>query len=224
MKDEVVVIDEKTEKTKEASAPMMFENGNYKLDTIKDQAMYAQWLIDKELVSDTFKNPSQLIVAIQLCKDLGLPNSALSNFYVVKGRPAIFGDVLIGLVMDKVKKKEVVFFDESGVEIKLPKKGQIFFGCAVTYERKEIAGSVTGVYTMDDKEISKTTNPTWIKYAKDMLWRRADVRAIKMLFPDSFKGIEVVDYLEDAFENKKTTRVVDNEKIDALNELFSPKE
>lgn len=215
MKEESIILEEKKTNI------MLVDKGNYTLETVKEQAVYAQWLIDNKLVSDTFKTPSQLIVAIQLCKDLELPNSALSNFYVIKGRPAIYGDVLIGLVMDKVSKKSVVFFDEEGVVITYPKKGQMAFGCAVTYGRVKVEGEVTGVYTMDDRDTSLTTNPTWVKYPKDMLWRRADVRAIKMLFPDTFKGIEVVEYLEESVDYKKTTRIVDNEKISNLNELFS---
>lgn len=179
------------------------DNGVYALNSANEQMTYAKYLIDNKLVSDTFKNPAQLLIAIQLCKDLSLPNSALSCFYVVGGKPAIYGDVLIGLVMGSglIEGKAVTYFDEAGEAIKRPKKGTKVFGCEVTYTRKGFKTEVGAFYTMDDKEASKTTNPTWIKYSTDMLWRRADVRAIKMIAPDAMKGIEVVEYLEDAQAN-----------------------
>lgn len=197
-----VVVEEKNEVQK--STGMAVEGGVYTLSTVGEQMTYAQWLIDKRLVSETFKTPAQLVVAIQLCKDLDLPNSALSCFYVVGGKPAIFGDVLIGLVMGSglVEDKNVSWFDADGALIERPKKRKDkdhdpVFGCEVGYKRKGHSTWLAATYTLDDKEDSKTVNPTWVKFWKDMLWRRADVRAIKALFPDCLKGIEVVEYLED---------------------------
>lgn len=200
-----------------ATVVMAVNDGVYTLSSIEEQAKYAQFLIDKKLVSDTFKNASQLIIAIQFCKDLDLPNSALSNFYVVGGKPAIYGDVLVGLVMasGQVDDKKVEYFDSKGDTITRPKKrtkseDRQEFGCEVSYKRKGHTSYVSATYTFDDKEDSKTTNPTWIKFWKDMLWRRAEVRAIKATFPDRLKGIEVVEYLEDAnikFDEKEKAKI-----------------
>jgi hypothetical protein len=185
------------------SSGMAMDNGVYALSSVSEQMTYAKYMIEHKLVSETFKTSAQLLIAIQLCKDLGLPNSALSCFYVVGGKPAIYGDVLIGLVMGSglIEGKTVSYFDDSGETIKRPKKGQKIFGCEVTYTRKGFKNEVGAFYTMDDKESSKTSNPTWIKYSTDMLWRRADVRAIKMIAPDAMKGIEVVEYLEEGQAN-----------------------
>lgn len=204
---------------------MAVENGVYALNSVSEQMTYAQWLIDKRLVSETFKNAAQLVVAIQLCKDLDLPNSALSCFYVVGNKPAIFGDVLIGLVMGSglIEGKRVSFFDESGELILRPKKGQSIFGCEVYYKRKGYNLEVGAFYTMDDKDTSRTTNGVWSKHPTDMLWRRADVRAIKMIAPDAIKGIEVVEYLEDKdiILTKATKSTDASDKARMLTETFS---
>lgn len=202
------------------STVMAVQNGVYTLESVEEQAKYAQFLIDKKLVSDTFKTSAQLIIAIQFCKDLNLPNSALSNFYVINGRPAVYGDTLIGLVMGSglVADKKITWFDEEGKEIKLPKKGTKYFGCMVEYKRASHASYVPGVYTLDDKDIAKPTNPVWIKFWKDMIWRRADIRAVKALFPDALRGIEVADYLEDAqtkLDNVDRARVATNDFLEA---------
>jgi hypothetical protein len=220
MSTDVTVVEPEKKEVVQKSPGMQMHEGRYTLETIQEQMTYGQWLIDKKLVSDTFKTPAQLVVAIQLCKDLGLPNSALSCFYVVGGKPAIYGDVLIGLVMELVEDKQIIWFDEEATVIEIPKKGQKFFGCKVGYKRKGFASYVYGTYTLDDKEASRTTNPTWIKFEKDMLWRRADVRAVKALFPDAMKGIEVVDYLED-MDGIKTLKNDTADKARMLTEKFS---
>lgn len=219
MSTEVVIESKEVQKPKTG---MEMKEGNYSLNTIGEQMTYAQWLIDKKLVSETFKNPAQLVVAIQLCKDLDLPNSALSCFYVVGGKAAIFGDVLIGLVMgsNKVADKKIEWFGEDGVIIDIPKKGQKFFGCKVSYKRIGFESYVSGIYTLDDKEASRSTNPTWAKFEKDLLWRRADVRAVKAVFPDTMKGIETVEYLQDS-DGIKTLKSSTADKARELTEKFS---
>ena len=209
--------------TKQATAvterPVMaVENGVYTLNSINEQMTYAKFLIDNGLVSETFKKPSQLIVAIQFCKDLGLSNSALSNFYVVSGKAAIFGDTLIGLVMGSglVADKKIEWFDEQGETIVRPKKGIKEFGCEVSYLRKGFASYVTATYTYDDRELSRSSNPVWLKFAKDMLWRRSDIRCLKALFPDAMRGIEVVEYLEDS-----NIKLDDKEKAKLATSIFS---
>lgn len=209
----------KSVQVEKKSQMQVSEDGIYLLNTLSNQMDYAQWLIDKRMVSDTFKTSSQLMVAIQLCKTLKLPLTALSCFYVVGGKPAVYGDVLIGLILSSglVCDKTVFFFDKDGETINRPKKGQEIFGCEVNYKRVGFDSFVSAFYTMDDKEESATTNPVWRKYHIDMLFRRADIRAIKMLFPDAMRGLEVAEYLQDKEDSSSSVA------INSLNESFLKK-
>ena len=180
------------------------ENGNYTLNSIGEQLAYAQYLMDNLLVSDTFKKPSQLVLAVQACKDLGLPNSCLKDFYVIGGRPAIYGDTFLGLMHGAglLDIYIVKFFDHEGNLIVRPKKGQIYFGCEIEARRTGQLGSSLIHYTFDDKELSRSSNPTWNKSPRDMLFRRCAGRVAKWLTPDAIRGIELADYAEDIHNDK----------------------
>ena len=184
-------------KTVEQKKEIQVENGNYVLNTVQDQLAFANYLMNQGLVSDTFKKPSQLVLAIQACKDLGLPNSCLKDFYVIGGRPAIYGDTFLALMHGSglVEEFIVSFFDETGETIGLPKKGQVYFGCAIEVKRKGAKKESLITYTMDDKELSRNNNPTWNKSQRDMLFRRAAGRVAKWIFADAIRGIEMGDYL-----------------------------
>lgn len=176
------------------------EQGTFALANMEDQKRYASFLIDQKLVSETFKTPSQLILAIQLAKDLSLPMSCLKDFYVIGGKPAIYGDTFVALALGSgvISEHKIVFFDEDGNELKRPKKGAVIFGCEVSIKRKGSNEFVTAFYTMDDKDKARATNPNWSKFPTDMLFRRAMTRAIKFTCADAVRGVEIVDYAEDA--------------------------
>ena len=197
---------------------MAMENGNFVLENSHEQLRYAQHLINQGLVSDTFKKPEQLVIAIQSCKDLGLPNSCLKDFYVIHGKPAIYGDTFLALMFSTglLDTYVIEFFDNDGVMITIPKKGQCFFGCQITIKRKGFLKETKIHYTMDDKELSLSTNPTWKKAQRDMLLRRCAGRAAKWVVPDAIRGIEMADYLEDATVNTE----IANNVASLANEAF----
>jgi len=212
---------EKTDKAISATREklvMAVKDGNYTLETVQEQMTYAQWLIDKRLVSNTFKEPSQLIVAIQLCKDLGLPNSCLKDFYVVGGKPAIFGDTFVALALGSglISEHSASFYDDQGELIKVPKKGQKYFSCRITGKRKGSDTEKESFYSFDDKITARNTNENFEKYPADMLFRRAMGRFIKWYFADAIRGVEMVDYAEDVINNKLTAE----DKLKSINADF----
>lgn len=211
-------------KTEESKKPLMeMSDGNYVLSTVQEQSIYAQFLIDKKLVSNTFKETSQLIVAIQLCKDLNLPISCLKDFYVIGGKPAIFGDTFVALALGSgiIEDHKVSFYDELGEHIKVPKKGVKPFSCIVSIKRKGSANYVDGFYSWDDKDASGNSNDNFRKFPIDMLFRRAMGRAIKWACADSIRGIEMADYADEADSSKDNSIVSNIEKAKFLTDKFS---
>lgn len=179
---------------------MQVQNGVYVLDTIEEQIKYATFLISKKLVSDTFKDPAQLMVAIQLCKDLGLPNSCLKDFYVIGGKPAIFGDTFVALALGSgvIAEHQINFYDELGKDISLPKKGDKLFSCVITGRRMGSAMPSQVSFSMDDLASSGNSNPNFKKHPRDMLYRRAMGRFIKWICADAIRGVEMADYAEES--------------------------
>lgn len=188
----------------EVTKPMELQKGVYALETIEDQMKYASFLIGKKLVSDTFKDPAQLMIAIQLCKDLDLPNSCLKDFYVINGRPTIYGDTFVALALGSgvIQEHSVAFYDQEGNEITVPKKGVRSFSCVVTGRRKGSTLNSSVSYSMDDKENSRNNNPNFDKHRNDMLFRRAMGRFIKWICADAIRGIEMADYAEEAIPDR----------------------
>lgn len=200
-----------------SSEVMKLENGVYSLETIEDQIKYANFLISKKLVSETFKDAAQLMVAIQLCKDLKLPNSCLKDFYVIGGKPAIYGDTFVALALGSgvIKEHKIEFYDENGERIRIPKKGQKIFSCVAYVKREGYSEFVEAFYSMDDKEAAQNNNPNFRKYPADMLFRRAMTRAIKWACADAIRGIEVEDYAIDAQRGANNPLIITKADMDA---------
>lgn len=179
---------------------MQVVGGVYALDTIEEQLKYANFLISKKLVSDTFRDPTQLMVAIQLCKDLKLPNSCLKDFYVIGGKPAIYGDTFVALALGSgvIEEYSIDFYDEDGELCNIPKKGKKVFSCVITGRRKGSSKDSQISYSLDDKTTSRNTNPNFEKHPRDMLFRRSMGRFIKWICADAIRGIEMVDYAEES--------------------------
>lgn len=190
---------------------MEVTNGTYALNTIDEQMKYASFLIGKKLVSDTFKDPAQLMVAIQLCKDLNLPNSCLKDFYVIGGKPAIYGDTFVALALGSgvIEEYSIDFYDEDGELCNIPKKNKKVFSCVITGRRKGSTKDSQISYSLDDKATSRNTNPNFEKHPRDMLFRRSMGRFIKWICADAIRGIEMADYAEESLPPIKNDPLID---------------
>lgn len=193
----------------EIKKEMELVNGVYSLNTVDEQMKYASFMISKRLVSDTFKEPAQLMVAIQLCKDLGLPNSCLKDFYVIGGKPAIFGDTFVALALGSgvIAEHQINFYDESGQDISLPKKGDKLFSCVITGRRSGSSLTSSISFSMDDLASSGNNNPNFKKHPRDMLYRRAMGRFIKWICADAIRGVEMADYAEESLPSESKSMV-----------------
>jgi hypothetical protein len=144
--------------------------------------------------------------------------SCLKDFYVIGGKPAIYGDTFVALALGSgvIGDHKITFFDEEGNELKRPKKGAVVFGCEVSIRRKCSTEYVTAFYTLDDRDKAKASNPNWHKFPTDMLFRRAMTRAIKFACADAVRGVEIADYAEEA--NYKET---EKEKAQEATKIFN---
>lgn len=195
---------------------MSIKDGVYALETIEEQMKYASFLISKKLISDTFKEPSQVMIAIQLCKDLSLPISCLKDFYVIGGKPAIFGDTFVALALGSgvIEEHVINFYDEDGECSDIPEKGKKVFSCVITGRRKGCTKNSSISYSMDDKEMSGNNNPNFKKHPRDMLFRRAMGRFVKWICADAIRGIEMADYAEEAVNRNPIEQILDAAKED----------
>jgi hypothetical protein len=87
--------------------------------TVEEAWRFSQFISESELVPKGYrKRPADVLVAIQYGMEVGLPPmSALNSIFVTNGRPALYGDGFIAVIMasDKYKDHEECFLVE-GVE------------------------------------------------------------------------------------------------------------
>jgi hypothetical protein len=198
------------------------KEGTFELTSLDKQLAYANSLITKGLVSDTYKNPSQLVLAIQTCLALGVePTMGLKWSYVISGKPAFFGDFPLMMVQ---KSGFVESIEEFFVNDKLEKicfenkniKDKVFAAfCRV--KRKGDAAVLESFFTVDEASMAGLfKNQTWNKYTKDMLMYRTRGRALRAKFPDALGGLEIAEFIE-GVETKETEK----ERANNITRLYS---
>jgi hypothetical protein len=154
-----------------------------------DEALrFADYLADSELVPKDFKGkPGNVLVAIQWGMELGLkPMQALQNIAVINGRPSLWGDAVLALVLASPVCEYVRETEENGVAV-----------CRV--KRR---GDDEHVQTFSDDDAKKAgligKQGPWSQYPKRMKKLRARAFALRDKFADVLKGIpiaeEVMDY------------------------------
>jgi hypothetical protein len=123
-------------------------------------------------------NTAAVLVAIQMGSELGLsPMSSLQSIAVINGRPAIYGDAMLALVMNHHE-----FVDIAETE------GDGFAKCVVKRKNRT---PTERVFTIDDARKANLWNKqgTWTQYPKRMLQLRARSFALRDAFPDALRGV-----------------------------------
>ena len=153
-----------------------------------DQALtFSQYLADSDLVPKDFKGkPGNCLIAMQWGSELGLkPLQSLQNLAVINGRPALWGDAVIALVMASPVCEYVTEDDD----------GETAF-CRV--KRKGAPEQVRS-FSMDDARkagLAGKQGP-WSQYPKRMRQMRARAFALRDVFPDVLRGMPIAEELQD---------------------------
>lgn len=156
--------------------------------SLEEALKFADYLADSELVPKDFKGkPGNVLVAIQWGMELGLkPMQAMQNIAVINGRPSLWGDAVLALVLASPVCEYVRETEENGVAI-----------CRV--KRR---GDEEHVQTFSDADAQKAgligKSGPWSQYPARMKKLRARAFALRDKFADVLKGIpiaeEVMDY------------------------------
>ncbi len=147
---------------------------------------------------DMIGKPANILLALMFGNELGLtPAQALQNIMVVNGRPCLWGDATMGLVMaSNVYEDSVDSFDPA-VE-----------GGTVTFKVKRRGKEwLTRTFSMKDAAIAKLDKKEgpWQTYPKRMLFHRARSWALRDTFPDVLKGIRYYEEERDIIDTTAET-------------------
>jgi hypothetical protein len=147
----------------------------------------ADMLADSELVPKDFRGkPGNVMVAMQWGMEIGLkPMQSLQNIAVINGRPCLWGDAVIALVRGSSVCEYVSETDDGKAAT-----------CVV--KRRGEAEQVR-TFSMDDAKTAGLLGKQgpWTQYPKRMRQMRARAFALRDVFPDVLKGIQIAEEVMD---------------------------
>ena len=151
-----------------------------------DEALsIASQIAKSALIPKQFQGRPQDVFACMLWSHtLGMPiMQGLQSIAVINGRPSLWGDGLLAIVMSSGKLED---FKET---IDRDSDGKLVATCTV--KRKGLSSPVTWIFSEDDATTAGLWNKldTWKKYPKRMLQMRARAFALRSAFPDVLSGM-----------------------------------
>lgn len=155
---------------------------------IEHAKMLATELVRSGLVPKDFQdNPAKCFIAIQWGEELGIgPMQAPQCIAVINNRPAIWGDVLPGLVYASGLCEYIDVTVENNV-------------ATCRTKRKGSPLETTATFSEADAKQAKLWGKAgpWTDYPKRMLENRARAFALRNAFPDVLKGLHTAEELQD---------------------------
>jgi hypothetical protein len=163
-----------------------------------DEAMkLAEILSDSSIVpKDFIGKPGNVLVAIQWGMELGLkPMQAMQNIAVINGRPSLWGDAVLALVLASPVCEYVHEWEENGTAFcKVKRRGKPEDIQSFSEEDAKKAGLIG-------------KQGPWAQYPKRMKKMRARAFTLRDNFADVLKGIQIAEEVMDIAPEKDITPI-----------------
>jgi|GEM_PF-501901 len=155
--------------------------------TFEQALTFADYLAESDLVPKDFKGKAgNCLIAMQWGAELGLkPLQALQNLAVINGRPSLWGDAVLALVIASPLCEYVSETDD---------------GTTATCTVKRRGGPEQfRAFSMEDAKLAGLLGKQgpWTQYPKRMRQMRARAFALRDVFPDVLRGVAVAEELMD---------------------------
>ncbi len=172
----------------------------------------ATFLSDSDMVPKEYRGkPGSIMIAIAIGHEIGLKwAQALQNISPIGGRPTLWGDAGLGIVMSHPDYEWHKETDDGSTQTAT---------CVI--KRRGLDPVVRSFSHADAERIQVWENgrmvplaerPVWkAGYAKRMRQMRARWWCLKDTFPDALKGVEGREYIEDDVTARNEARVVDSD-------------
>lgn len=148
----------------------------------------AKVMANSTLVPQAFQNkPGDILIAGQMAAELGVSwMQGLQNIAVINGRPCIWGDLLLALVMAHPHFEDISEeFDEANKV------------ATCTIKRKNMKSAVSQSFSWEDAiRAGLADKDTYKKYPRRMLQMRARSWAVRDCMPDALRGIPVAEEIQ----------------------------
>ena len=161
----------------------------------------ARMLAESDIVPTAYKGKAgNVLVALQMGAEVGLhPVQALQSIAVINGKPSIYGDAGLGIVMASGQLEDIEETDDGvTATCRLKRKGR---PTEVVRSFSVADAKAAQVYESDGRGgggwRSLSDRATWKSYPKRMRQMRARWWALRDLFPDVLKGLAGREEVED---------------------------
>lgn len=153
-----------------------------------DEALrFADILSKSSIVPKDYQgSPGNILVAVQWGAELGLPPlQAMQNIAVINGRPAIWGDAVIALVRGSGLLESI--------------NEEISDTAATCTVKRRGEPEVSRTFTLEDAKRASLVGKQgpWQQYPKRMLQMRARAWALRDVFADVLRGVQVGEEAQD---------------------------
>lgn len=186
-------------------------DGVFDLQSLEAQLSFAEKMIQQRMVSETFKNPSQVVVAIQWAHSMNMnPVTMLRMCYVVNGRPCLWGDGPLGRVQAAglIEDMEEFFVDEKYNKISIGNKNldKEPRAAVCRIKRKGQGTWQEDYFSIEDLERSGINlkpkkkgggeKEVWKAWKRLMMRYKARTLCLKSKFADVLSGVDIAEYHE----------------------------
>jgi len=134
------------------------------------------------------EKPGAVLIAIQMGAEIGLsPMASIQNIAVINGRPSLWGDAMLALVVSHPDCEDVIesFDDKNGIAT-----------CTVKRKGRQ---PVVRTFSAEDAKRAGLMGKAgpWSQYPKRMMAMRARAFALRDSFPDAMRGLSVAEEAQD---------------------------
>lgn len=164
--------------------------------TLNEAIEFSRLITSSEMCPKEYRGkPQDALIAIQMGAELGIaPMQSLQSIMVLNGRPSMWGDVVLGLVQASGLLESIIERDPQ--EAAAEGEGR----CEV--RRKGMAEPTVRTFTREMAEtagLKKRGGPDapWARYEGRMLQMRARSWALRDLFGDVLKGLQIREEVGD---------------------------
>lgn len=165
--------------------------GSLAPQTLEEAMKFCDFLATSTVVpKDFIGKPANIFVAVQWGMELGLaPLQAMQNIAVINGRPSIWGDAMLALVMASPVFGDINEFSEGSGDNEV----------AICQVRRKGGEWKEQRFSVADAKAAKLYNKTgpWSEYRSRMLKMRARSWALRDTFPDVLKGMPCTEEIRD---------------------------
>jgi hypothetical protein len=158
---------------------------------IEEALKFADYLAKSTIVPKDFaNNPGNILVAIQWGMELGLqPMQAMQNIAVINGRPSLWGDAVLALVLSHPSCEDVIEYYEGEGEDRQ----------AVCIAKRRGREDKKSTFSVTDAKLAGLLNKQgpWTQYRERMMKMRARSFCLRDQFADVLKGMPVAEEVQD---------------------------